>query len=587
MAAQNEVQFAKQAIQSLVGQLDITQIVYVDDYFEARFDVEVIIGWLYDILEQHFAEIEEILPGINLNSAPEIWTREIRNLWGSLSSDRQKSTAAKISAILGSRFSQDYQVANRLSKYFPRRISPQTLSPSAWVEQREQILSGASTKAKVLCMFDQDLSEAGGFQDAGPKSGMGLIKEVINRGLQEVVICCLLTHTISSTENEVVAWRSLAEENDISLYQFLPLAKVRLSDGESPLLFADGMKKAMLNLYCEKWKQAAAQVINDSTKKAITNVMNVDVYDFDHMIFQTSLEEGIWEMETLIRLFQIFHRDEIREIFLEPQKSMELSELIRASRPISAVQIDQKLSHTFPQIRPIRRKELYEAASLVVHTPLDVGDLFVNTNKQVTYILLGQPCDLMVRSIGKQAGKRANDCLLVPLVPLHRITHEEFDSKPVNHWKTHAAIYYYYPDSSDIAELIFVEAQWVDISVLDLAVLNPDGTCRLDLNKLPQIPEICTPGWKNRLEGLIHRFSDDITRLEKIQKHVSRIKKQETKDLIWQASIASQAYTKGTFDFSLKRIGRCRQPGAGRLLKAYTHYLSRDADDADFAKDAT
>lgn len=587
MAAQNEVQFAKQAIQSLVCQLNITQIVYVDDFFEARFDVEVIIGWLYDIPEQHFTAIEEILPGINLNSAPEIWTREIRSLWGGWSSDQQKGTAAKLSAILGSRFSQDYQVANRLSKYFPRRISPQTLSPSDWVEQREQILSGASSTAKVLCMFDQDLSEAGSFQDAGPQSGMGLIREIINRGLQEVVICCLLTHTISSTENEMVAWRSLAEENDIALYQFLPLAKVRLSDGESPLLFADGMKKAMLNLYCEKWKQAAVQVINDSTIKAITHVMNVDVYDFDHMIFQMSLEEGIWEMETLVRLFQIFHRDEIRELVLDPQRSRELSELIKTSRPISAVQVDQKLSHTFPQIRPIRGKELYEAASLVIHTPLDIGDLFLNTNKQVTYILLGQPCDLMVRSIGKRAGKRASDRLLVPLVPLHRITHDEYESKPVNYWKTHAAINYYYPDSSDIAELIFAEAEWVDVSVLDLAVLNPDGTCRLDLNKLPPIPDVCTSGWKSCLENLIHRFSDDRDRLDKIQKHVSRIKKQETKDLIWQASIAPRAYSKGIFDFGFKRIGRYRQPGADRLLKAYTHYLSRDADDADFAKDVT
>jgi len=585
MMEENEIQIAKQAIQSLIGQLEVTQIIYVDDYFEARFDVEVIIGWLYNIQEQHFVEIEEILPGITLNAAREIWTREIRNLWGGWSSDQQKGAAAKISAILGTRFSQDYQVANRLSKYFPRRISPRTLSPSEWVKQREQILNGASPKAKILCMFDQDLSEASGFQDAGPKSGMGLIREILSRGLQEIVICCILTHTISSTENEMNAWRSLAEENEIALYQFLPLAKVRLSDGESPLLFADGMKKAMLNLYCEKWKQAAVQVINDSTKKAITHVMNVDVYDFDHMIFQTSLEESIWEMENLVRLFQIFHRDEIRELVLDPQRSTDLSALIRASRPISAVEIDQKLSHTFPQIRPIRRKELYEAASLVIHTPLDVGDLFLNTKKQATYILLGQPCDLMIRSIGKRAGKRASDRLLVPLVPLHRITYDEYDSKPVNYWKTHAAINYYYPDSSDIAEIMFAEAEWVDATVLDLAVLNPDGTCRLDLNKLPHIPDICTPGWKNRLDGLIHRFSEDSTRLEKIQKHVSRIKKQETKDLIWQASIAPQAYSRGVFDFELQRVGRYRQPGADRLLKAYTRYLSRDADDTDFAKE--
>jgi len=581
MTGINEVQLAKQAIQSLVGQLDITQIIYVDDYFEARFDVEIIIGWLYNIPEQNFAEIDELLPGISLNAAPEIWSRELRNLWGGWSSDKQKEAAARISAILGTRFFQDYQVANRLSKYFPRRITPRTLSPSEWVEQREQILNGASPQAKILCMFDQDLSEAGGFQDAGPKSGMGLIQEIINRGIQEAVICCLLTHTISSIENEMAAWRSLAQENEMKLYQFLPLAKIRLSDGESPLLFADGIKKAMLNLYCEKWKQAAVQVIKNSTEKAVAHVMNVDVYDFDHMIFQMSFKEGIWEMETLVRLFQIFHRDEIRELVLDPQTSAELRTIIRDSRPISAVKIDQRINRIFPQIRPIRRKELYEAASLVIHTPLDVGDVFVNINKQATYILLGQPCDLMVRSVGK----RASDRLLVPLVPLRRITHKEFDSKPVNHWKTHAAINYYYPDSSDIAEVVFAEAELVDVSVLDLAVLDPDGISRLDLNKLPSIPDICTSGWKSRLESLIKQFSDGRDRLDKIQKHISRIRKQETKDLIWQTSIASQSYSKGVFDFGLQRIGRYRQPGADRLLKAYTQYLSRDADDVDFAKD--
>ena len=125
------------------------------------------------------------------------------------------------------------------------------------------------------------------------------------------------------------AWRSLAQENEIDLYQFMPLAKIRLSDGESPLLFADGIKKAMLNLYCEKWKQAAVQVIKNSTEKAVAHVMNVDVYDFDHMIFRMSLEEGIWEMETLVRLFQIFHRDEIRELILDSKRSIELSALIK------------------------------------------------------------------------------------------------------------------------------------------------------------------------------------------------------------------------------------------------------------------
>ena len=46
----------------------------------------------------------------------------------------------------------------------------------------------------------------------------------------------------------------------------------------------------------------------------------------------------------------------------------------------------------------------------------------------------------------------------------------------------------------------------------------------------------------------------------------------------------SEPYLNGIFDFRLCRIGRCRRPGADKLLKAYTQYLSRDADEMDFAR---
>jgi len=98
MAANNDVQLAKQTIQSLTSLMNITQIIYVDDYFEARFDVEIIIGWLYNVPENRFAEMAELLPGVNLSSPSEIWTRELRNIWERLTIDAQKETAVNISA---------------------------------------------------------------------------------------------------------------------------------------------------------------------------------------------------------------------------------------------------------------------------------------------------------------------------------------------------------------------------------------------------------------------------------------------------------------------------------------------------------
>jgi hypothetical protein len=49
--------------------------------------------------------------------------------------------------------------------------------------------------------------------------------------------------------------------------------------------------------------------------------------------------------------------------------------------------------------------------------------------------------------------------------------------------------------------------------------------------------------------------------------------------------LPSMPYEAGVFDFKLKRVERYRQPGADSLLKAYMHYMARDAEDFDFAKE--
>jgi hypothetical protein len=258
--------------------------------------------------------------------------------------------------------------------------------------------------------------------------------------------------------------------------------------------------------------------------------------------------------------------------------------LISASRPVSSVVIDPRINITFPHTRDLRYKELFEVASLTKNTPLEVGDIFESEKQRNTYIVMGQPCDLMVRSQGENAGKRANEQFVVPLVPFQRISLEEFKKKPINHWKTHATLEYYYPDSTDIAEVLFSKAIMVDVNVLDLSVLDPNGLCQINITDIPSVPNICTSGWKTHLETLINYYKQEHAKLSKLQKHIGRLKKQETKDLIHESAIALKAYSNGVFNFGFKRIGRYRRPGADRLLKAYTQYLSRDADDLDFAR---
>ena len=588
MTTNRDEQKTKQAIQSLLKISKIAKVIYIDDFFEKEFHVEDIIGEISGASCEEKLKIQTILPGISLDNENDVLASQIRALWNRWSPNQQKENAENIFLALNTDFSQDFKAFNRVISLFPNSIKPIATSPSEWINHKEEIFLEASPENKILCIFDQNLNKAVGIQNSNSRNGMGLIKEIIIRDLQENIICCLLTWTISLIDKEMAAWRELAIEHDIKLCDFLPLAKVRLEEENSSLLFADGIKKALLNLPCEKWKQTAIPMIETSTQKAISQLRDLEVYDFEYIVFRASISEGIWELETLNRLFQIFHRDEFRNLVLDPENSGVLNNLINDSQRISDIKFDSEIiEHTFHQIGTLRTKELFESAQLVKHTPLNLGDLFVNEKDKTTYILLMQPCDLMVRCKDSQVGKRNNESIFIPLIPFKRITHEEFKKKTENHFRTHSSMSYYYSNLSDIAEISFSGAEWVDIKVLDLAVLDPDGKCQLNLKNLPNIPEICTIGWKKRLEDLIQYYSENGQQLNKIHKHVTRMKNQDVKELIRKATLTSQGYLKDNFNFHLKRIGRYRRPGSDRLLKAYMQYLSRDAEEMDFAKEIT
>jgi hypothetical protein len=71
-------------------------------------------------------------------------------------------------------------------------------------------------------------------------------------------------------------WRALAEEEELRLDQFLPLAKMRLADDASPLLFADGLKKTVLNTFCERLKSTAIAILREAHERAVNRLLELD-----------------------------------------------------------------------------------------------------------------------------------------------------------------------------------------------------------------------------------------------------------------------------------------------------------------------
>jgi len=595
MGNKGGLRLARQAVSELLKVRGVTEVVYVDDVFQKRHEIGKVIGWFANAYRKAPDETQALMPETPFDAEDNVWRQELRRRWVGLGTEEQTTKAIELSRILGTPLAEDTVAAQKLASVFPRKLTPSELSPSEWEDRKGEILARASDESRVLCLFDQDLSEAEGFASDGPRSGIGLLRDATENYADINIICGLLTHTISSLEGEEQVWRQLANENQLSLSRFLPLAKLRLDD-KRPWLFADGIKKTMLNAYCEELKSTAIDILKQAQADAVQRLSDLNVYEFDHIILQSSHSEGAWEADTLMRVFHIFQQDAMRKLMLDPTISGSFNETVQNTRAISAVRTtDAEASGpSYPQVWSIRNRELYEERGLTVHSPLQVGDLFELTTDDEqpgTYILLAQPCDLMVR----KDGLRSNDELLVTLVPVERrITYEVWQKKPANYWRTHAAVPYFYPDSNNMAVLAFAETCWVSVNVLDLAVLDDEGICKLDLNQeMAALPPQLTSSWRRRIEDLAERFRKHGSRLDEFGGHIDTIEDEKARRGIWQSVMPRmwstefgfplEPYSEGVFDFGLRRIGRYRRPGADRLLKAYTRYLSRDAEEHDFA----
>lgn len=582
---------ARQAISEILRVRGIGYVIYVDDLFEQNYDIESIIGWCAGAFEQFSAETQRLIPEISLASPDNVWQAQLREAWASMGAEERQRLAGGILSLSSELARKDQEVADSLTRLFPPDVGIRCLSPLEWKQSKDQLTNRASQDSRLLCLFDHNLEQSPEFASEGERSGIGLIRDVVASGNTDNIFCGLLTHTIASVDDEMVVWRKLANENGLRLDQFLPLAKIRVT-GEDPTLLADGIKKTMLNTFCEKLKEAATVVFRDACAEACTKIQELDVYDFDHMVLRSSYDEGEWEANTLLRILQIFERDAVRRKMLDMAGPFERA--VEDARKIGNVKISSGDGPGYMRITKIRRQELYEEEDVIRHSPLQVGDLFaeIENRDSTRFVLLAQPCDLFVRS----TGKRRNSDLIVPLVPIRdRLQYKKLKDKKQDYWRTHASMPYLDPGSEDAGILEFAETCFVNVRVLDLAVFDVGGECRLNVDEeaidLPQL----SSGWQIYAKDLMDRFKGYRAELDQLKPRLEAVQDEEWRERLWQLMVPRaflngrdirRTYAGGLFRFDLQRVGRYRAPESEKLLRAYTQYLSREADQHDFARHA-
>ena len=295
----------------------------------------------------------------------------------------------------------DYKAASSLEEILDGLAGLEfvLLSLSEWREQGTDLLKDVKA-ANTLLFFDRDYSR----EEAGTENeGFKQIREV---QAANVGYCGLISHTVP-LGSEYEAWIRLSEEHNLGRDRFVVMAKERLKTEPPDFYgFLGMLRLAALSGRYARVKCKAWSIFENSLTEARKAMERLSVLDFDRMVFTSSRNEGVWEPDTLFRVFGILMRREARSRLLGDR---DIPGAIAAARSVSAApeEIVKALKPDSDSNESLRmqRFEIYDPGDELnrFHTPIDLGDIFRCDSNGRHYILLAQPCDLMVRKGGMRS----------------------------------------------------------------------------------------------------------------------------------------------------------------------------------------
>lgn len=353
---------ARKSIRELFASLEIKRVVCVDDQYDQRPSFEKF-KLLYEQANPDELETIPEIQSIMFTDPDLVQERVLEKFWEALSEKDKGRVHTQLRAKAnGSNDSRYAVVLKDLLQQFDFR----ELSLTQWRRNKPQYISEVR-EIKTLFLFDQDFSKESG----STQEGLNLIEDILASEESDAIMCGLLSHTFDPEEEHTLL-ESYTRDHLNNKDKFIFISKQQLRN--DPLEFARCVKLTALSPKCKRLKEIAADVIDQAHAEAYEKVENINIYDFEHMIFQSSISEGVWEPDTLFRLFGLYHRTKAREMARVNDELRKVAEYIRPISTISTV------SEESPKLRAweIQRLELYESEEYINNLcmPIELGDIF-------------------------------------------------------------------------------------------------------------------------------------------------------------------------------------------------------------------
>ena len=564
---------AQNAVRTLFDVMKINQVIVVDDVLSTSSAIS-------DVVAQCIACVNggnlSALQGLSVLSQidfeiddQEVLTQLIRAAVQDLDVPTRQSIAIALADAKDGQPDLESESRSQLDRILSTS-SVRYISLSEWNNEKTSILASPLASG-TLFLFDQDMSQAEGTDVEGMRIIAGLLSEHPDLSL----CCALFTHTVPPG-HEYEAIDSLSKTHGIEDHKdrLVVISKGHLQT--DPMAFAFRLKRVAVVPKCGQLKREVLTVVQEAIGRAQKEVEALNVYDFEQIVFQSSFLEGIWEPDTLIRLFNLFHRREARSLAMKNLNIQDAADAIRRVIDIPFKPADAPKSSS----AAIRRLELFEDGDYVNshHLPIELGDVFqLGSSRKKIYVLVGQPCDLMVRRNGKRCG--CKEALLAQVSASKSDMHGMWFELP-------------FFDSENLAAnwVKFRETITVPLRVLDLTVFNDSGESKIRFDQT--VPTGLASSWKQRFNVLSLELQPVYDRYEALSGGLAGSKKNEAIDCIQQAITGVNGPIKGIVDlsnnevkFNLRRISRLKEPLASAMLRGFSAYISRDAFEHDFTSE--
>jgi len=437
----------------------------------------------------------------------------------------------------------------------------EALSLNDWVDRRDAIC--ASLSEDDVFFIDQDFSTEDG---GGTETGEEILTDVLGQRQQNFV-CIFFTHAIgiadvSTTRTEIAKKIRMPTME----HRFAVVSKESLTaeDGGGYDALRVAFKEAFLKDWCFSIAARSGDAMSAALKEASATLLALKVDELAAAFFRKAFKDGTLEPDVLLRVFFLAARIKLQDHRRQDQTLWKRLSSIR--RVLAETPSDRLRSSPSEALRQWREREIFDPAEVVNETfsPIFLGDVFTieRGGKKLYYVLVAQPCDLMIRDTGLRNNNEALFLAVSDKPPKNQSFAYEFEFPVLGkRW------------------ILYSGSIPVNLNLLDITSFRADG--KLLFTGSIEPAELMLPGVIKKLEQLRRSFSGLFKASG--ERTGAPIAGKYRRLSVSQFAGEDEPLKDDRIELRINRVGRIRSPYAEAILSGFALYHTRVAFDYDFA----